>query len=610
MESKQIMLHFPLTGGGPDQGPNDSGLEHFLGNVPKHIARECAQNSIDAAKRANSPRKVRLEFTLHQIAVNKLPGLHELKKSVIPACREYYSRDPKAKRYCETALKVLAGETVPVLRISDYETTGLNGSDNDRNGQWYSLVKSSGVSSKDVGSAGSFGIGKHAPFAASAVRTVYYTTRTDNSNVAFQGVSKWWSHENHDKKVTQGTGFIGLFDRKTEACHAIREAGDIPSVFSRTEPGTDIWVPGFTAEEGWEDEIIKHLLTNFWLAIFKGDIEFQVNGQRLSRENLKALLEKYSTHYDFTAHHYFLALTSEDSVVARETFPFIGEMRLYLLASDDEQLPKNVQGMRKTGMVIIEKKRFNCRRHYAGVLLCQNEEGNSFLRSIEPPRHDDWERERITERGGKRALDSMWNWVRKNVQELNPKPTSEAVDVPNLSRYLPDFPDKDTKQKEGEPGLESKPSSGDIPVTETPGTPPKAADKGGGDEPGEGVKGKKQTGSGGDGGGGGGGKWPGPVVVKPVRLRAIRMSNRKYRVIARSETTERGSLLLQVVNDDGSLDPADLTAVTRDGQTAELEKNIIKGVELSAGKPAVFEIELGSAIPVTLSGTIRLEQIP
>ena len=57
MNNKQIILHFPLTGGGPDQGPNDSGLEHFMGNVPKHIARECAQNSIDAARQSSSPKK-------------------------------------------------------------------------------------------------------------------------------------------------------------------------------------------------------------------------------------------------------------------------------------------------------------------------------------------------------------------------------------------------------------------------------------------------------------------------------------------------------------------------------------------------------------------------
>lgn len=609
MASEQIVLHFPLTGGGPDQGPNDSGLEHFMGDVPKHIARECAQNSIDAAKRSANPKPVRLEFNLQQVPVADLPGLSEIRESVISSCKDYYNRDAKAKRYCDLALSVLSTKEIPVLRISDYETTGLNGADDDRNGQWYSLVKSSGVSSKDSDSAGSFGIGKHAPFATSAVRTVYYRTKTESGDVAFQGVSKWWSHENRERQVTQGTGFIGILDSHSQMCRAVRVEEEIPSVFARTETGTDIWVPGFAQEEGWEKKIIHHLLNNFWLAIHNDAIEFSVNGHRISKDNIEPLLVEYSARRDFRALHYYQALTSSNSVIVTETFPFVGEMRLYLLAADDETLPKNVQGMRKTGMV-IEEKRFACRRHYAGVLLCSNDEGNSFLRSIEPPRHDKWERERITERGGKAAFDSMWNWVRKNVQELNPKPASEAVDVPNLSRYLPDFPDKNAQQKEGEPDLESKPPQGDIPVAQTPWVPPKAPDVGGGEDAGDGTKEKKQAGNGGGGGEGGGNNRPGPSVVQPVQLRAIRMSDSKYRVIVRSETSVRGSLALQAVNDEGALEPIAIKTVTRDGRVIELENNIIRDVELSPANALVFEVELATLMPVTLAGTVRLEGSP
>lgn len=601
---EKVELYFPPTGGGPDQGPNDSGLEHFMGDIPRHIARECAQNSIDAAARTGNGKPVRLEFSISQMSVHDLPGLDHLKKTVIPACRQFYDKDPKARKYCATALAVLTDNRIPVLRIADYETTGLKGADNDRTGQWYSLVKSSGVSSKGGDAAGSFGIGKHAPFAASAVRAVYYRTRTETGDVAFQGVTKWWSHEDHSGRITQGTGFIGILDQKSMLCRAVRNESDIPRNFPRSEAGTDIWIPGFAASESWEEEIVRHLLANFWLAVHQGDIEFVVGGRTVSRGNLEALLEEYSKTGDFTALHYYRALTSAESTHVVKEFPFLGSINLYLLASDEDQLPKYVQGMRRTGMV-IEERRFNCRRSYAGVLLCRNDEGNAFLRSIEPPRHDKWERERITERGGKGAFDAMWNWVRRNVQDLNPKPTSEAVDVPNLARYLPDFPEKEKAKRDGEPGLESFAVRGVIPVSAVRGVPPTIVGRAGGEDVGEGVKGRKDTKGGGGAGSGGGRDRPGAEVARTVHLRAVRVTDTTYRVFARTDEPTHGRLTLKIVNDDGTYDSAELADIRIDGKSVVRDGNTIRRVGIEKGVPLVMELELASPVPVTLAAVLH-----
>lgn len=67
--------------------------------------------------------------------------------------------------------KLLQDERISILKISDYNTTGL------RKENWQSLIEQVGSSVKsDDSSAGSFGIGKGAPFAVSDLRMVLYST--------------------------------------------------------------------------------------------------------------------------------------------------------------------------------------------------------------------------------------------------------------------------------------------------------------------------------------------------------------------------------------------------------------------------------------------------
>lgn len=82
---------------------------------------------------------------------------------------EYWNdgNNQKTTRFFDKAIDVFNQDFIDVLRISDFNTTGLTGSDKDYNSAWQNLVKSSGVSNKGGTSGGSFGIGKSAPFACS-----------------------------------------------------------------------------------------------------------------------------------------------------------------------------------------------------------------------------------------------------------------------------------------------------------------------------------------------------------------------------------------------------------------------------------------------------------
>lgn len=178
---------FPENYGGEERGLNNAGIETFSGRKIESLAREIIQNSLDARK--DYKRPVKVSFDLIQTRNSDIPQISEY-KTIFSRCYDYWEKNEKAKAFFTTALKMLQQEQIPVLKISDYNTTGLTGAQLDRGGHFHSLIKSVGVSNKQGGKGGSFGIGKNAPFATSAFRTVYYSTYDIDQVTAVQGVAK------------------------------------------------------------------------------------------------------------------------------------------------------------------------------------------------------------------------------------------------------------------------------------------------------------------------------------------------------------------------------------------------------------------------------------
>lgn len=198
----EIGWSFPPTNGGRVDGFNDPGIATFNGAPLSSLARETIQNSPDARSQLGP---VDVSFELFKLGVNDEFGRDELDES-IGLCIEEAGRasDGKARNTLENARKILANKEVPVLRISDSKTTGLQGD------LWKALVKMQGLSQKGSETAGgSHGVGKYAPFAVSPLRTVFYWScfEEDGKKIErFQGKAVLMSHES-DAGETQGTGF-------------------------------------------------------------------------------------------------------------------------------------------------------------------------------------------------------------------------------------------------------------------------------------------------------------------------------------------------------------------------------------------------------------------
>ncbi|MBL0306394.1 MAG: hypothetical protein IPQ25_10255 [Chitinophagaceae bacterium] len=125
---REIKWDFVSTGGGDEDGPNNTKIEYFAGDHNYYLAREIIQNSLDARKdKANA---VTVVFTLEHFSHTSFPGYDQLLQ-ILSKAKEYWNENEKAQQLLIKAIKCLKQQEIPFLRISDFNTTGLNGSDDE-----------------------------------------------------------------------------------------------------------------------------------------------------------------------------------------------------------------------------------------------------------------------------------------------------------------------------------------------------------------------------------------------------------------------------------------------------------------------------------------------
>lgn len=450
-KADNLCWYFPSTGHGENHGFADSLLEYFQGDHEKYIAREAIQNAVDARLEYDKP--VSVIFERFSMKPSQIPGYAELLDRM-NRCLAFVKTQDKAVNFFQNAIALLKSKEVSILKISDFNTRGLSGSDNDVDGNWYRLVRASGTSSPKGVSGGSFGIGKGAPIAASALRTVFYSSINDEKQLVFQGKSRLVSHHAEDGDVCQGVGFYGL-----NGWEAIREESNVPSLFKREKQGTDIFVVGYQSGHSWKQKLIKSVLYNFWLAIYHGDLEVTIRDgieETITKHNLKECLEKYDAD---DAKSFFESVTNWTQHFERD-LKHLGKVSLFVRKQDS--YPSKIMMVRKPKMIVQEKASRALREPYAGVLICENTDGNNLLRDLEPPAHDKWDKDRSPE--GPAALRELDDFIKKSLKSMGEAIATEPQDIPGLDRYLPDNEERDYLPSSGEAleetGLSTEEESG------------------------------------------------------------------------------------------------------------------------------------------------------
>jgi len=460
-----ICWDFPLLGTGNESGSNIAAITMFKGSgVMDGLAREVCQNSLDAKnEKLDDTIPVVVSFELHNIR-KKDYTMFEGYEEAIKNSRDYWDNSPHKTdemiSFLESIEQSLSHENIPILVMSDYNTTGLRGvnAGDSEKSFWNLLVNTEGISIKEnKSSAGSYGIGKNAPFAYSGLNLVFYNTLAIDEGRAFQGVARLATTRREYNGTMRKTAPIGKYlyleDEFTgrpilpiDECHLASHAA-----FKResNEIGTDVAVFGFKENDypDWEKLITTAIIKNFILSLYNNKLKVEVKSDNAEYEINKSSLEsllygelKNESSLKYTRQIYE-TITKYDKKV---DFKIAEDDDLSIYVKYSETYSQSLSRFRSTGM-LINTTTNDVLPHFSVVIVVNDvgdRELSSTLRKSEPPQHTEWKAKNITD--NRQLYNLALKYIRaigKAVQEVlddcDRVDFIEKVDG-GIGSYLPD----------------------------------------------------------------------------------------------------------------------------------------------------------------------------
>lgn len=443
-----LKWQFPPTHGGPAQGFNDSGKEFFTADVMEHVVREIIQNSLDAKDQRypDSPVVVTMSrFDLARGAINAADLTGHISES-LKSTRE--KKNERGVRFYESALKILKKPRISVLKVVDENTTGLGGM------RWNSLVHEEGTTSKDSAAAGgSFGIGKNAPYAASTLGLVCYSTRYPNRYRVEKFIArcKLVAHQDPSDRMVKlqhvGFGTSGEYDGSN---YPPVLGADIHKSFRLEKTGTGIFIMGFKEERGWQKAVVRSIARNFFAAIHDRKLSVVVESTEITNETLDECFGE-----DSQKQYYDLYRNSEQPITVEGD----GGWKLHLkIATGDEKMDNRVAYVNRRGMLITAERGFSRNPFgartdmgkYVAIVWAADDATDVMVREMEPPTHESIEYKRIEDPDKRKKIveqlhdvsDKIRNHIRRKLDRETFEQKTELRELSDIIPYVLD-PDKD-----------------------------------------------------------------------------------------------------------------------------------------------------------------------
>lgn len=433
MNDANFGFYFEKSGRSASQGAVSPAEQFFEGSMAESsLVRETAQNSIDA--RAGL-EPVTMVFELAEMATELIPGVDRLRTHLEQVERQ--TRGTQGHEGMATALQTAQQEKIRVLRISDYGTNGLTGSESmhDPTSPLSALTRGAGISADDGTRGGSFGIGSAVGPMASNMSTVLYTSLpTDGKETVFAGYSCLASHRDADDVWRGGDGFYTDLNDEADFRY-LRSPQALGPFPLRTEPGTDVFILGY--RKAGADPDLQHIkvafMRNFIMAIDRGELIVKGITPTHTWELNQVSLEKHVVE-DAEAQAFYRAIRDPEPIL--HTSKRLGNLALYINI-DDDSLAKTLHTitMRKPLMRIDTFRHNSIPVKYAAVLECSDDHGNKLLRTLEPPQHHKWDPGRATY--GDSLLRELKNFVRDGLKSRVKQQIGDQVVIKGLARYLP-----------------------------------------------------------------------------------------------------------------------------------------------------------------------------
>jgi hypothetical protein len=448
----EATLEFLKNDAGENEGLGDAGIETFKDDPYASCGREAGQNSRDAF--ASLP--VRMTFDMLEVPTCEIPGEAELEAAVTSCLNA--AKQEKDQDFFEQAEQILQESKVKILRIADYNTKGLAGPSDQEGTPFHSLLKGAGVSSKESDtSGGSFGIGKNASFAVSDLQTVFYSTVYKDAGgeeqFAAQGKVRLVSHVDGDGQKRRATGYWGNPDGYV----AVTDRNDVPEWMRRTEVGTTIFSIGFREDKAWSRHIAYSLLSNFFYAVHRGDMVFEVDDSsiKINQNTVEPLFDdaeirKAAENAGQTdalefAKNLYTCLVSPETEVVEATIENLGTVRFHILVR--EGMPKRV-GIVRNGMLITRSlehfgdrlERFAGSKEFIALVEPVSDSASKLMKTLENPKHDSFSPHRISDpmkrSKAEIAMKKLKDELRKAIREHTSIIEQDEVILDELARLF------------------------------------------------------------------------------------------------------------------------------------------------------------------------------
>ena len=428
-------------------GLEDGSIGAFKDKPFPSLAREICQNSIDARRNKNQPVKV--EFRSFDMKTDNIPGILEVRKE-LQLCLEFWTAKGKKQAidfFTNALSAVKPSLTIQCLRISDFNTTGLDGDNFD------SLLKGAGDSDKHGSTGGSKGVGKNATFVCSYLRTVFYSTYAQDGIAMHEGKAKLARRQvgNDADLNTTGVGFY-TDSEKNKGINGYLSLDR----FQRqpNDYGTDIFIIGLRNTEGdkWKKEIIANVLSSFLVAIERESLVVDVDGLEITKDKLpdiiqnnvldKKLKEKIQNEY------YLLGNSADIHVEPFKVAGFDND-------TVEIRVVKQIQGLTPTKAYTVVRypymqifsKELGTILPFSALVIIEDGKLCEFLINLENIQHTNWSVEDIDDSSEKA-------FARHVIKEINDKARSvigdvlasggaNTTDVAGANEFVPENPDDD-----------------------------------------------------------------------------------------------------------------------------------------------------------------------
>lgn len=421
-------------------------------SIAASIVRESLQNSIDAA--VDYP--VRVSYSRKELVIGDYPSLFGLEECAdgISLCDHFSgivksfneNDEENIQEYEQKAQYVLQlknmanlNDTVPYLRISDYNTSGMNYSEKENKGTFASFVRSAGRNDKNSkGSAGSCGVGKGAYLQMSKINTLIVSSRSKDQTL-FEGYMLSVSH------YVNGKGYHPYAFYDSNNRKPVSDENIIPREFLRDEIGTDINIIGID-DSNWKQQVsdmVVAVLKNFWLAIYEKKLIVEIEDIKINRDNLPDLLQEYfgdkkdgAQERTYNPFVYYRIVASEENDKIKHikaTLPLLGDVEFHLNKAKTGN--GRILYMRESRMLIFSRVE-NMYNQINGVFVCTGKEGNEILKKAENEAHNEWK----AKQGDQKAIDAInavFDFIRKCLEEELGSVTKTTVDIKSLAKRLP-----------------------------------------------------------------------------------------------------------------------------------------------------------------------------